>query len=689
MTSTTKRVRGRAPTSRPAKALAAGAACVGALAMATPSTVATPRAAVAADHATASTAGAGALVTVRHDRARTVDGLKVGAVAPGIVGANHRWIEDGLGMWDPEADKAVGGIDRLSRESGLHTIRYPGGTVANLFDFTKAIGPQSGRGCQTSGGFAAGLFAPTDGRYGPDENEKYVDSFDGETMVMVPTINRTAAEAADYVEYMNSPADGSASNPNGGTDWAEVRARNGHPTAYGIKVWEFGNEPYLPNQRYWRASDEATKVAQFIEGGWQRQRADDPQYADNDGLFLGCDLATRRKGSGEPGQEYRVRFSPIALPGDEVGQPGVGDGPVTEPVLTVDGQPWRRVDDLETHGPDATVFEVEQSSGVVRFGDGLHGAVPTKGARLSIEYTSGVQEGFLAYRAAMKAVDPTIQVCAGWGKPVFVEAMGSRPYDCLGVHSYSTPQADGTVTRHGNLQVQAARLDGDLQAIRRQWARHFPDLEARPELLVTEYGTLNVNAPLYTARLAHVLYLADLVASQVENDVRVSISSNLNGTPFANGSNNPANLYGSSPGFLLTGRAEMLRLVSTMVGGTVLESEVEGNPSLSAPTGDYPALRVVSSCTAGTTRVLVVNRDEDDAVPTTLRLPDDPSAGEVAVSTLTGTSLEAYNSLEDPTAVATAVTRERATGGTLHRSFAPRSVTLLEVSGSARACEGA
>jgi alpha-N-arabinofuranosidase len=457
------------------------------------------------------------VIIVRHERAVTVDGRSVGPVPAGIVGANHRWPNDGLGMWDPTTNSPVDGIDALSRQIGLHTVRHPGGTVANLFDFTKAIGPHNQRGCQTSGGFAVGLFAPTDSRYGPDENEKYVEAIGGETMVMVPTINRTAADAADYVEYMNSPADGVLSNPNGGLDWGDIRAQNGHPSPYGIHIWEFGNEPYLANQRYWRASDTATKVAQFIEGGWQRQTASDPQYADNDGLFLGCDLATRRAGTGEPGQTYRVRFAPIALPGDEHGAAGVGDAPVTEPLLTVAGESWRRVDDLSTQPPEAKVYAIDQAEGLVHFGDGVRGAVPPAGARLSIEYTSGVHEGYLAFRAAMKAVDPTIQVCAGWGKPEFVDAMGSRPYDCLGVHSYSTPPDDGTLTRHGNLQAAAANRDADLKALRQQWKGYFPDGARRPDLMVTEYGTLNVNTPLFTARLSHVLYLADLVASQLEN----------------------------------------------------------------------------------------------------------------------------------------------------------------------------
>ena len=319
-------------------------------------------------------AATGPVITVGTEPREMADGATPGPVPAEIVGANHRWPDDGKGMWDPATDSAVGGIGELARRTGLASVRYPGGTVANFFDFSRAIGPQAQRGCQTSGGFANGLFEPTDSRYGPDENERFVDSIDATTMIMVPSMNRTAADAADYVEYLNSPADGDTGNPNGGTDWAEVRAANGHPAAYAIKVWEYGNEPYLPNQRYWRAQDMPTRIAQFIEGGWQRQTAQSDPYADNDGLFTGCDLATRRQGTGEPGQIYRVRYAPIALPGDEDGRPGVGDGPILAPLLRVAGEPWTLVSDLADAGPDDPVYAIDQAAGVVRFGDGDHGA---------------------------------------------------------------------------------------------------------------------------------------------------------------------------------------------------------------------------------------------------------------------------------------------------------------------------
>lgn len=623
-------------------------------------------------------------ITVTGDPYSMADGTTPGRIPREIVGANHRWTDDGKGMWDPVTNAPVGNIVELSRRTGLAAVRYPGGTVANLFDFSKAVGPQSERGCQTSGGFANGLFAPTDSRFGPDEQERFADAIGGSTMIMVPTINRTAADAADYVEYMNVRADGVASNPNGGVDWAEVRAENGHPEPYRIKVWEYGNEPYLQNQRYWRAVDLPTRMRQFIEGGWQRQTADSPAYEDNDGLFSGCDLATRRQGTGEPGQTYRVRYAPIALPGDEVGATGVGDGPIQAPVLRVGGEQWWLIDDLAAAGPDDAVYAIDQAEGRVRFGDGKHGRIPQAGAELTIEYTTGIQEGFLAFRDAMKAVDPGIEVCAGWGKAEFIDVLGSRPYDCLGVHSYTTPPDDGTPLRYHNLQRAAGSKSAELAGFREQFARYFPDDAERPELIVTEYGTLNVRVTDLGAMLAHTLYMADLVAGQLESDVRISTSSNLNVLgPTGGGRPSYGELFGSSPTFVDTGRARMLSLYGRMAGGVVVRSGIEHNPQLTAATGPYDALRVVASCQGARSKIMVLNRDPDRPISARIKIAGavDGDRRPVRVTTLTGASPAAFNTETDPDQVAAKTTRDTLDGSALDHAFGPHSITMIEISG--------
>jgi Baseplate J-like protein len=76
--------------------------------------------------------------------------------------------------------------------------------------------------------------------------------------------------------------------------------------------------------------------------------------------------------------------------------------------LTVGGVPWTRVEDLFTAGPEvpvpdvrlppgapapaqapATVYTVDSTTGIVTFGDGLHGARPPKGAAIRADYAYG------------------------------------------------------------------------------------------------------------------------------------------------------------------------------------------------------------------------------------------------------------------------------------------------------------
>src|SRR5688500_4460722 len=105
------------------------------------------------------------------------DGLPAPRIRPEIFGANARWIDNELGAWDPVTQGPAAGFATAAKAAELALIRYPGGTVANFFDFTKAIGPLAQRGCQTSGGFAAVRFGNLAGArngFGPDEEEKLV-----------------------------------------------------------------------------------------------------------------------------------------------------------------------------------------------------------------------------------------------------------------------------------------------------------------------------------------------------------------------------------------------------------------------------------------------------------------------------------------------------------------------------------
>ena len=71
-------------------------------------------------------------------------------------------------------------------------------------------------------------------KFGLPEFLRYCEETGAVPILILYALKGTLQDAADLVEYFNAPDDGS--NPNGGINWAEVRARDGHPQPYSV-VW--------------------------------------------------------------------------------------------------------------------------------------------------------------------------------------------------------------------------------------------------------------------------------------------------------------------------------------------------------------------------------------------------------------------------------------------------------------------
>jgi len=155
-------------------------------------------------------------------------------------------------------------IDAIFNDFPMSTLRYPGNGIGVGFNWKKSIGPVNLRPNQDLMGTQG---APQPVKFGFDEfmamtEAKGVPS--SEVQIMVPIYDSTSTgltlaqlravvpdvinHNADWVEYCNSPHDFTLSNPGGGIDWAEVRAANGHPAPYGIKIWNIGNEPWASGE---------------------------------------------------------------------------------------------------------------------------------------------------------------------------------------------------------------------------------------------------------------------------------------------------------------------------------------------------------------------------------------------------------------------------------------------------------
>lgn len=567
-----------------------------------------------------------------------------------IVGANHRWPENGLGMWDAENDQPVPRIVELAKQTNLSLVRYPGGTVANLFDWKDAIGPQAERGCQVGGGFV-GSAQPFDSTYGPAEHERFVEEIGAGTTIMANATTQTVQDAADYVEYMNAEV---GDNPNGGADWAQVRADNGHPEPYGAKVWELGNELYLGNQVYWRSTDSAKRLQQYVFGGRQRQV--------NQPVGSECDhRETAAVSSGEPGQSFQVWYPPV-VPDSQL--------------VKVDGTEWRPIKDLGNAKPDAQVYEFDATTGDITFGDGTHGRIPAEGAEVRADYTSGPHPGFVDFYPAMKAVDPSIDICSTWEKVEFVKTMGTKhAYDCIGPHLYTRPDVSGTPDEIHNSAMPL--IDGvldELTTLESAIADYGP-AEDPPYLEVSEYGSISLpdtrpGPEGWPGSMSTTLIHAGLLIGMIQHSPPHAISSNLNHeTPRA------GEMFGGAPTFTDTGRARMLGLASKMVGSVPVRNEIAGNPDAD---GDFKALDVLTTQRDdGTIQMFVLNRDADSDVAADVALPS-AGADDVTMHTLNGDRIDSFNMDGHPDDVDVATTTEPRTDTGFSHIFPAHSITVIE-----------
>jgi len=128
----------------------------------------------------------------------------------------------GGGIWNPATKSMYAEPRAWIIEAGTTVSRFPGGTMANIYDWKTTIGPVESR---------------PDYQFGIDEWLSTCEETGAEPLYTISYFTGDASDAADLVEYLNMPD--SASYP-----WAQQRATNGHPAPYGVKYFEMGNETF-------------------------------------------------------------------------------------------------------------------------------------------------------------------------------------------------------------------------------------------------------------------------------------------------------------------------------------------------------------------------------------------------------------------------------------------------------------
>jgi alpha-N-arabinofuranosidase len=166
------------------------------------------------------------------------------------------------GIYDPaspHADQNGLRTDVLAalRELNFRSIRYPGGNFLSGYSWYDGIGPRDQRPRRRD---LAWQSIETN-QFGTDEFLAFCKTIHTEPMLGVNMGTGTIQDASNLVEYCNAPV---------GTQYADLRAANGHREPYGVKYWCLGNEMdgpwqigHLEAEDYAKKAREAAKMMRW------------------------------------------------------------------------------------------------------------------------------------------------------------------------------------------------------------------------------------------------------------------------------------------------------------------------------------------------------------------------------------------------------------------------------------------
>ncbi|GHF52631.1 alpha-N-arabinofuranosidase [Deinococcus metalli] len=155
------------------------------------------------------------------------------------------------GIYDPASPLADArgfrpDVMKALKDLNYRIMRYPGGNFVSGYRWMDGIGPREQRPRRR----ALAWRSIETNQFGADEFMEFARELDTEPMWAVNLGTGSIQEAADLVEYMNLPT---------GTQFSDLRAKNGNKDPYGVKYWCLGNE---------------------MDGPWQIGHLDAVAYAD-------------------------------------------------------------------------------------------------------------------------------------------------------------------------------------------------------------------------------------------------------------------------------------------------------------------------------------------------------------------------------------------------------------------------
>lgn len=451
-----------------------------------------------------------------------------------IFGINHRYAFNGYGSFDPILKQVKPEFTALYKKADFGSIRYPGGTISNLFNWKTARGSESERRLQIHGFYNYPNQHGIAPNFGLPEIASFANEVESEMVYVYSLARGNINDVADLVEYLNAEV---GINFNGGIDWAKVRADEGHPKPFNVRYFEMGNEMNQGgrdgsgSQQYWLPFVQGKNAeSAYIEGGIASFTQ---QYA-----VLEEDWNKASSVSdGSPNMKRYMRYANVNPKTMDENNHIVND--LTFEAVKKEGlavfvgddrnkTEWQMVENFNSSTPQDTHYVIDFSDGSILFGDGLKGAIPQLGKQIYVTYKvqkDGFQKLSKALKDAMDEINKrqgtslAVNVYTSYETQGFItkmEQLGfNNYYDGMSIHPYS-----GTIggTVGGNIEA-GAFYDEAMKKAETSGVNHvkkFVDLLPEGKVpVISEFGIFK-NTQSQVRSLTHALYIAKDIVEYVK-----------------------------------------------------------------------------------------------------------------------------------------------------------------------------
>lgn len=593
-----------------------------------------------------------------------------------IFGINHRYAFNGYGTFDSEKMKIKDDFKSLYEQAGFGSIRYPGGTISNLFNWKTTLGSKENRKKQIHGFYNNQNQNGIEPNFGIKEIGDFADEVNSEIVYVYSLGRGNAMDAADLVEYLNAKV---GTNPNGGIDWAQVRAKNGHKEPYNVRYFEIGNEM---QQAYGKDADGTTSQGywtQYVEGGAEKAYTEGgvakfvQRYAVDEENWN--KVASRT--DGKPNLVRYLRYAnvnPGKMEGGKiVADPefkAVNDG--VQVYVGVDGKltEWQVVKSFENSNENDTHCVVEYSTGAIHFGDGKHGKIPEANQNVYATYSVN-REGFIDVSKAIKNTTNKINEIEGtkhkanvytsYESKGFIQRMNNLHandwYDGMTIHPYS-----GTV--QGN--TPEAFYDDAMKKAETKGVDHVKNyvkmLPKGKVPVISEYGIFRNTQPQVRSQ-THAVYIAKVLMEYVKlgspyiqkhclADWYSSGGDSLGPTQQAVIQVVPQTNANTGTGegefkFFSTPSAHVFEMLNGGFGKQIVDAQFDVVPTMSNGVKMLPVL--ASKDSSGNLYVAMVNVDRKNDRNIVLNIPNYNLTGhKIELQTLSSKTITDENTLADP-----------------------------------------